>query len=401
MRDVVSKIQSVADAEYFAKKRLPAALFQTYEAGSGSDATARANTQAFEDVKFRPRAAVFNPSRNLRTTVLGHEISMPILASSVGMLKIGHQDGEAGVARAAGNAGTIAFTSGATGAPIEEVMAKATGPVFYQLYYFGGRDKSAAIIERVKKAGVSGLVLTVDTAAPVLARERLPRERRVLPASNGFRDAAKFAPQLLTKPAWTRDFLRSGREIPMPMSLREDGSPMGVFESFPGMYQQTPAWDDIAWMREYWDGPIVIKGIVTAEDARRAVDLGATAVVVSNHGGNALDGTLPTLQALPEVVAAVGDEVDVLLDSGVRRAPDVLKAMALGAKAVLLGRAYVYGLMAAGEPGVERIFELFRQGMDDSLKFLGVQSPGELDESFLKLPAHWAAPELAHAAAGR
>jgi len=389
MRNVAPRIQNFADAEYFAKKRLPKALFQTYEAGSGSNATAIANEQAFRDVMFRPNGAVFNADRDLRTTVLGHEISMPVIASSVGMLTVGHVDGEPGVAKAAGDAGTITFTSGATGAPIEQVMARATGPVFYQLYYFGGRENSAAIIERVKKAGVSGLVLTVDTAAPVTAKERPYNERRALPLNTGIKESLKFAPQALSRPRWTRDFLRHGGEIEMSMSLRPDGTAMNVFESFPGMYQQTPAWDDIAWMKEHFDGPIVVKGILTADDARRAVAAGATAVVVSNHGGNAMDGAMPTLKALPEIVDAVGDEVEVLMDSGVRRGSDVLKAMAMGAKAVLLGRAYVYALMAAGEPGVARMFEVFRQQMDESMAFLGVRTPQELDRSFLDIPAGW------------
>lgn len=391
MRDVktAARIQNFGDAEYFARKRLPAALFQTYEAGSGSNATAIANEQAFRDVMFRPNGNVFNASRDQRTTVLGHELSLPVIASSVGMLKLGHKDGEAGVAKAAGDAGTLTFTSGATAAPIEEVMARATGPVFYQLYYFGGRDASAAIIERVKRAGVAGLVLTVDTAAPVTAKERPYPQRRSLPLDTSLRETLKFAPQALSRPTWTADFLRGGRELKMPMSLRQDGAAMDVFESFPFMYQQTPDWKDIAWIREHFDGPLVVKGILTPEDARRAVDAGASAVVVSNHGGNALDGAMPTLKALPAVVAAVGDQTEVLLDSGVRRGSDVLKAMALGARAVLLGRAYVYALMAAGEPGVARMFELFRQQIDESLAFLGVRTPQELDPSFLDLPAGW------------
>jgi isopentenyl diphosphate isomerase/L-lactate dehydrogenase-like FMN-dependent dehydrogenase len=176
----------------------------------------------------------------------------------------------------------------------------------------------------------------------------------------------------------------------MAMGLHDDGTPMKFFEAVGRIYEETPAWEDIPWIRERWDGPLVIKGILTAEDARRAVDVGADAIVVSNHGGNVLDGSIPTLRVLPEIVDAVGDEIEVLMDSGVRRGVDVVKALALGAKAVLLGRAYVYALLAAGEPGVRSMLELFRQQIDEALAFLGVESVDELDASYLELPPGWA-----------
>lgn len=389
---IASRIQSVADARYFAERRVPKGIFQMFEAGSGSNVTMRENRRAFEEVLFRPRAAVFHRERELRTTVLGHEISMPAIVSSVGFLKTGHQDGEAGVARAAGAAGTIQFVSGVTNTPIEEIMAAATGPVFYQLYYIGGREASAPIIERAKAAGVSGLVLIADTPTTARPRDRLYPERRSVPAGVTLRDAIRFAPQALPKPRWLRDFVRAGIQEPqVAMGLRPDGTPMGLFEGIEKIYQQTPAWEDIPWIRRRWDGPLVIKGILAVEDARRAVDEGADGIVVSNHGGNVLDGDVPTLPVLPEIVEAVGDEIDVLMDSGVRRGTDVVKAVALGAKAVLLGRAYVYALLAGGEPGVRHMLELFRQQIDEALAFLGVRSIGDLDPSYLELPPSWAA----------
>lgn len=385
-----AKIESVADARDLAARRLPKGIFQMFEAGSGSNATMDENAQAFRDIMFRPRAAVFTEQRDLRTSVLGHELSMPAIVSSVGFLAVGHRDGEAGVARAAGDAGTIQFVSGVTNTPIEEIMAAASGPVFYQLYYIGGREASAPIIERAKRAGVSGLVLTVDTATIARPRDRHYRERAAVPTAINLREALRFAPQALVKPRWLGDYLRRGPIEPqVPMGLRPDGTPMGMFEGIGKIYQQTPAWEDLAWIREHWDGPIVVKGILTAEDARRAVAEGVDAIVVSNHGGNVLDGSVPTLRVLPEIVDAVGDEIEVLMDSGVRRGTDVVKAVALGAKAVLLGRAYVYPLLAAGEPGVRRILELFRQQIDEALGFLGVQSIDDLDASFLDLPADW------------
>ena len=340
-----------------------------FEAGSGSNATMDENEQAFRDVMFRPRAAVFAP----RARPAHHRARPRDLDAGdrlVGRLprRSGHRDGEAGVARAAGDAGTIQFVSGVTSTPIEEIMAAASGPVFYQLYYIGGREASAPIIERVKRAGVSGLVLTVDTATVARPRDRRYDERASVPTAINLREALRFAPQALAKPRWLADYLRRGPLEPqVAMGLRPDGTPMGLFEGIEKIYQQTPAWEDIPWIREHWDGPIVIKGILTAEDARRAVAEGADAIVVSNHGGNVLDGSVATLRALPEIVDAVGDEIEVLMDGGVRRGTDVVKAVALGAKAVLLGRAYVYPLLAAGEPGVRRILELFHQQIDEAL----------------------------------
>jgi isopentenyl diphosphate isomerase/L-lactate dehydrogenase-like FMN-dependent dehydrogenase len=384
------RIESVEDARRLAARRVPAGVFQMFEAGSGSNATMEENERAFRDVMFRPRATVSLPQRELRTTVLGHEISMPAIVSSVGFLGVGHRDGEAGVARAAGDAGTIQFVSGVTSTPIEEIMDAATGPVFYQLYYIGGREASAPIIERVKHAGVSGLVLTVDTATVARPRDRVYTERASVPTALNLRELLRFGPQALAKPRWLADYLRRGPLEPqVAMGLRPDGTPMGLFEGIEQIYRQTPAWDDIPWIREHWDGPIVVKGILTAEDARRAVAAGVDAIVVSNHGGNVLDGSVATLRVLPEIVAAVGDEIDVLMDSGVRRGTDVVKAVALGARAVLLGRAYVYPLLAAGEPGVRRMLELMRQQIDEALAFLGVESVHDLDPSLLDLPVGW------------
>jgi pre-mycofactocin synthase len=386
----LSRIQSVEDARLLARHRLPKGIFQMFEAGSGSNVTMDRNEEVFRELQFRPRGAVFRPERELSTTVLGHRISMPVIVSSVGFLKVGHRDGEVGVARAAGDAGTIQFVSGVTSTPIEEIMEAATGPVFYQLYYVGGRDASAPILERVKAAGVKGLVLTVDT--PTVARPRdLPyHERAAVPAGMGIGDILRFLPQLATRPAWALDYLRDGLQEPrVAMGLRADGTPMGLFEGISRIYEETPAWEDLPWIRRHWDGPIVIKGIVTVEDARRAVEEGVDAIVVSNHGGNVLDGTMPTLTALPEIADAVGDRIEVLLDSGVRRGTDVLKALALGARAVLLGRAYVYPHLAAGEPGVRHILQLFRQQVDEGLAFLGASSIHDLDPSYLHVPESW------------
>lgn len=388
MRDVTRLIQSVDDAHALARRRLPRSIFQYYEGGAGSDVTNRANLAAFEQVLFRPRVARWFPERDLRTTVCGHEISMPVGVSSCGQLAIGHRDGECGVARAAGAAGTLMFVSGATSTPIERIMEVATGPVFYQLYYLGGRERSEAIVERVKRAGVQGIVLTVDSAAPSRGpRSRPYRERARAPEGMGLREAVRFAPQAFSRPRWFADFVRDGMKPPsVAMALNDEGRPMHRFDGgIKAMYKETPRWEDIPRLRELWDGPLVVKGILRVDDARRAVDAGVDAIVVSNHGGNYLDGSMPSLRALPDIVDAVGDEIEVLFDSGVRRGIDVVRALALGARAVMLGRAYVWAHLAAGEPGVRHMLELFRQQVDDAYAFLGVTSAAELDPSFLEI----------------
>ena len=388
MRNIAARIQTVDDAREFARQRLPKSIFQYYDCGSGSDVTTRANLAAFEQVLFRPHTATWYASRELRTTVVGHEISMPVVISSCGQLAIGHRDGECGVARAAGRAKTLMILSGASSTAIEKVIAEASGPVFYQLYYFGGRDASEPIIERVQRAGAKALVLTVDSAAPSRGPRHLPyRERVRAPQGIGLWEALRFAPQALTRPAWLIDYLRDGWRAPeVAMCLDEQGHALTRFDGgIKKMYEQTPQWQDIAWIRERWKGPLIIKGILRADDARRAVDEGADAIVVSNHGGNYMDGSMPALRALPDVVAAVGHKTEVLFDSGVRRGIDVIRAMALGARAVLLGRAYVWPHLAAGEAGVDHILALFRQQIDDGLAYLGVKSIHELDRSYLDI----------------
>ena len=337
--------------------------------------TNRANLAAFEQVLFRPHVARWFPQRDLRTTVCGHELSMPVGLSSCGQLAIGHRDGECGVARAAGAAKTIMFVSGATSTPIEEIMAVATGPIFYQLYYLGGREASEAIVHRVKAAGVQGLVLTVDSAAPSRGPRLRPFwERARVPEGM---DLAEADPLRAAgpRPATLAGRLPARRDAraAVAMALNERGPPMHRFDGgIKAMYKETPRWEDIPRLRELWHGPLVVKGILRVDDARRAVAEGVDAIVVSNHGGNYLDGSMPSIRALPEIVAAVGDEIEILFDSGVRRGIDVIRALALGARAVMLGRGYVWGHLAAGEPGVHHMLGLFREQVDDALSYLGV-----------------------------
>lgn len=365
---------------------------QSFENGSGDLETLRANREAFRAVKFRPRGGGTPVApRSLRTSVLGHAIDTPLIAASVGQLGAAHPDGEAGVARAFGRAGSIQFVSGFTSTPIETIMDAASGPVYYQLYYFG--EERAAVertIERVQRAGCAGLVICIDSAAAQTPARNLPiDERRFAPTQPTVQDAFRFAPQLVTKPRWVTDFLRGRVARHAAMALDASGEPMPFATALERHFIKTPTWADLGWLRQLWDCPVVIKGALTVEDARRAVDVGATGVVVSNHGGNRLDGTMPSLWALPPIVDAVGDEIDVLFDSGIRSGTDVIKALAIGAKAVLLGRAYLYPLVAAGEPGVARILDIFEHEMCAALSLLGCGTLGHLSRRLMMYPHFW------------
>jgi isopentenyl diphosphate isomerase/L-lactate dehydrogenase-like FMN-dependent dehydrogenase len=388
MRNIESKIMSVDDAECLARRRLPKALAQGLEVGP-PDSTFSRNLDAFAAIHLRPRAAVFHPRRDLRTTVLGHEVSMPVMIAPTGNVRILHPDGEPGVARAAGAAGTIQCVSTFTGYPIEAITAAATGPVFFQLYFVGGRTNAEANIDRAQRAGCRALVITVDSAARPRAKYGV-RDRAYLPQSIDARSALRFLPQVSRRPRWLLDFARDRMNIEAAMVTGSDGRPLTIPDAASRLPAEIPTWDDLWWIRDQWRGPIIVKGVLTAEDARRAVDLGASAVVVSNHGGHMLPATAPTMQVLPEVIEAVGDQVEVLLDSGVRRGEDVVRAVSLGARAVLIGRGYLWAHAAAGEAGVRRILEVFREGIDATLALIGCPSIGALDSSFVDPPRVYA-----------
>jgi isopentenyl diphosphate isomerase/L-lactate dehydrogenase-like FMN-dependent dehydrogenase len=384
MRRIDSKIQSVEDAEDFARRRLPRSLAQGIAMGNPT-ATFDANLAAFREVSFRPRVAVSYRERDLRTTVLGHELALPVLLAPAGNLRLNHIDGELGVARAAGAAGTIQCVSTFTGYPIEEIVAASAGPIFFQLYYAGGRANAERMIDRARQAGCAALIVTVDSAAPPQAMWSV-RQRTFRPATMGLRSAIRFCPQVVTKPRWLFDFVRDGMSITTPMVTDDDGQPMTMGKALATIRAEIPVWEDFKWINELWHGPVIIKGVLTPEDARRAIDVGASAVVVSNHGGHLLDGAPASLRALPGVIDAVGDEVDVLLDSGIRSGGDVVRALALGANAVLAGRGYVWAHAAAGEQGVRRILEVFRMGLDQTLALIGCPSVAALDRSYVDAP---------------
>lgn len=381
------QVLNVADLRDLAKRRLPRVAFDYIDGGADAEVTLRENCRVYEDVRFRPRSAVATPECDLRSSVLGADIALPILLAPVGSCRLFYPRGEAAAARAAGKAGTVYILSTLSGMRLEDVKAATGGPCWYQVYLCGGRDVAQAAIARAKEAGYSALVVTIDTAVSGL-RERDFR--------NGIKELLSFNPikmlpfvgQILTRPRWLAGFLADGGLMSFPNVVLPDG-PMPYADVTAALEQSATSWDDLRWLRGVWDGPIVVKGVQIADDARRAADAGASAVVVSNHGGRQLDGVSPTLRILPEVVEAVGGRIEVLLDGGIRRGSDVAKALCLGARAVLVGRAYAYGLGAGGEDGVTKAIQILRADLVRTLKLLGCASVTQLDTSYIEAPAHW------------
>jgi isopentenyl diphosphate isomerase/L-lactate dehydrogenase-like FMN-dependent dehydrogenase len=299
-----------------------------------------------------------------------------------------HPDGEAGAARAAGAAGTAYILSTISGHKLEDVKAASSGPVFYQLYLMGAREAAEAAITRARAAGFSALVVTIDTAVSGMRERDYRNGMKELLTGNLF-EKLPFASQILTRPRWLIDFWRDGGLPKLPNVVIPGKGPMELLDVNAALARSVVTWDDLRWIRALWSGPIVIKGVLTADDARRAIDAGAAAIVVSNHGGRQLDGVAASVRVLPEIVAAVNGQVEVLMDGGIRRGTDIVKAICLGARAVLGGRAYAYGLAAAGEAGVARALEILRVDLDRTLKLLGCRSSAELDRSYVDVARSW------------
>ena len=382
------RIINIEDLRSAAKRRLPRVVFDYIDGGAEDEWTLRENCLAFEEVTFRPRCAVATPACDLRASVLGASLSMPLILTPVGSSRLMYPRGEEAAAGAAGVAGIAYALSTLSGCRLEDVAAASTGPLWYQLYLVGGRDCALSAIERAKAAGFSVLVVTIDTAVAGM-RERDLRNGVKELLSGKLGSMLPFVSQLLIKPRWLAGFLADGGLMKFPNVVVPGKGPMLYADVTAALEHSVVTWNDLDWIRQAWGGPIVIKGIHTGDDAGRAVDAGANALVVSNHGGRQLDGVAPTLRILPEVVASAGDRIEVLLDGGIRRGSDVVKALCLGARAVMVGRAYAYGLGAAGGAGVARAIEILRSDLIRTLKLLGCASIAELDRSYVDAPAQW------------
>ena len=378
---------NIEDLRRAARKRLPRVVFDYIDGGADGEITLRENVRAFEDVTFRPRSAVEIPPPDLRTQVLGTPIALPFIFAPVGSSRMFYPRGEEVAARVAGAVGTIYTLSTLSGCLLEDVKKATPGPAWYQVYLCGGRDIAAKTIGRARDVGYSALVVTIDTAVAGM-RERDFRNgtkelltRRLFPM-------LPYAGQFISRPGWLASFLADGGLMKFPNVMLPEG-PMLYTDVGAALEQSTVTWRDLEWIRNLWGGPIVVKGVHIGDDAKRAIDAGASAVVVSNHGGRQLDGVPATIRMLPEIVAAVDGRAEVLLDGGIRRGGDIVKAIAMGARAVLIGRAYAYGLGAGGATGVARAVEILRADVTRTLKLLGCPSIAALDGSYVDGPAPW------------
>jgi pre-mycofactocin synthase len=375
--------ETVAVAQRRARKRLPKSVYGALLAGSEQGLTVSDNVKAFAELGFAPHVAGLHAKRELATTVMGQPVSLPVIISPAGVQAV-HPDAEVAVARAAAARGTAMGLSSFASKPVEEVVA-ANPKTFFQTYWIGTREQLLDHLERARAAGAVGLIVTLDWSFANGRDWGSP----VIPERMDLKTMARFAPEVLQRPRWLLDYARAGRvpDLTVPnMAGRGEAAP--TFFGAYGQWLQSslPTWDDVRWLREQWDGPFMLKGVIRVDDAKRAVAAGVSAISVSNHGGNNLDGTPATIRALPAVAEAVGDQVEVLLDGGVRRGSDVVKALALGAKAVMIGRAYLWGLAANGQAGVENVLDILRGGIDSALLGLGRSSVHDLTPGDIVIP---------------
>lgn len=382
------RVICIEDFRPIAKQRIPKSVFDYLDGGAEGEVTLRENCRVFNDVTFRPRHAVAVPQCDLRTRVLGFDLALPFLLAPVGYSRLMHPGGEVAAARAAGRAGTGYILSTISGYKLEDVKAGSTGPVFYQLYLLGGRGAAEAAIDRARAAGFAALFVTIDTPVAGI-RERDYRNGMKELISGGALAKIPYLPQILSRPGWVFEYLRDGGLPGLPNVIVPGKGPLPLVDLNTALAESVVTWADLRWIREHWKGPIVIKGVLTADDARRSMDEGAAALSVSNHGGRQLDGVPASLRALPEVVEAVQGRIEVFMDGGIRRGTDIAKAICMGARAVLCGRGYAYGLAAAGEAGVDRAIEILRADLERTLRLLGCPSVAALDESYVNVPKDW------------
>jgi heme/flavin dehydrogenase (mycofactocin system) len=378
-----SWFETVAIAQRRAEKRLPSSVYGALVAGSEKGLSSSDNLASFDELGFAPHVAGLSNERSMTTTIMGQSVSMPVILSPTGVQAV-HPEGEVAVARAATNRGVAMGLSSFASKSIEEVCG-VCNQVLFQMYWSGDRDTMIQRLDRAKSAGAKGIILTLDWSFANGRDWGSPS----IPERIDLRAMLKLAPDVLVRPRWLWSFAKTGQlpDLSTPnMSAPGEKPPTFFGAYYEWMQSSLPSWDDVAWLRSQWDGPFMVKGVSRVDDAKRVVDLGATALSVSNHGGNNLDGTPAPLRALPAVVDAVGDQIEVLLDGGVRRGSDVIKALALGANAVMIGRAYLWGLAAAGQSGVENVLDIMRGGIDSALLGLGKSSIDELDRTDVIAP---------------
>lgn len=374
--------ETVLEAQRRTKKRLPPSVYAALVAGSERGRTPQENTDAFAEMQFAPHVAGHQSPRDLSTTIMGIPVSLPVMISPTGVQAI-HPDGEVAVARAAANRGIIMGLSSFASKPVEEVTA-ANENTFFQMYWTGSREQLLQRMERARAAGVKGLILTTDWSFSIGRDWGSPS----IPERMNFSALVKFAPEGLIRPKWALQWLKSGLPDLTAPNLQPPGGDAPTFFGAYGEWMQTPppSWEGVEWLRKEWGGTFMLKGVTRVDDAKRAVDAGVDAISVSNHGGNNLDTTPAAIRCLGPVVDAVGDQIEVLMDGGVRRGGDVAKALALGARGVMIGRAYLWGLGANGQTGVENVIDLLRMGLDSAVLGLGHASISELSREDFLIP---------------
>lgn len=380
------RVVNIKDLRRLARARLPDSVFDYLDGAADDEVTLKDSEKAFQEVFFKPRFAVATSACDLSVTVLGQKLDLPFILGPIGYSRLMHPRGELAASAAAGRHGTAYILSTLSGHRIEDVKAQSQGPTFYQLYLAGGRGAAEEAIARAKACGYKALFVTIDT--PVAGnRERDVRNgMKELMGKNPFKKL-KYLPNILAHPSWLAGFIADGMTRPFPNIVIPGSGPLAAIDVAAALESAQVSWTDLKWIRQLWDGPIVMKGVMTVDDARRSVDYGAQGVVVSTHAGRQLDGVPASLRVLPAIVDAVGDKTEVLYDGGIRRGADVVRAIAMGAKAVLLGRGYAYGMAAAGDAGIDRAIEIFRADIIRTLKLLGCASVSQLNASYISLRA--------------
>jgi L-lactate dehydrogenase (cytochrome) len=380
----LDKCFTISDLQTLFEKRIPPVVGDYFLGGSGDERTMRDNVAAFERTRFAPNYGVSHATIDMTTTVVGSDISMPIIAGPVGSLRTLWPQGEAIAAKAIGEAGTICTLSTLTGTRLEEVKAASPHDCWFQLYLVGGKDVALKGIKRAREAGYSALVLTIDTPVAGL-RYRDKRNGSVEAITGGIFQKLRFAPQMSRHLSWLCSYYYDGGLMDFPNIELPGGVSMPYADIGNQLQQSAVTWDDLDWIREVWQGPIVIKGVHTVHDALKAADMGAAAIVISNHGGRQLDRVLPSLQMLRDIVPHMKDRnLDVLMDGGIRSGGDVAIALATGAKAVLIGRAYAFGLGVAGEAGVTAALTILKSELEHTMRQLGCGRLSDLDESHVR-----------------
>jgi L-lactate dehydrogenase (cytochrome) len=380
----VTPITNIEDLRRIARRRIPRAIFDYVDSGSYDEITLKANRSELDAIRLRQRVLIDTSKREMTTELLGTKLSIPVAIAPTGLTGLVHGDGEIHAAKAAEAAGTVYTLSTMSICSIEDVAAELSKPFWFQLYVFRDREFSKSIIKRAQAAKCSALFVTVD----------LPqRGQRHADIKNGLTVPPRLTPRnvfdIATKPSWALKLLLSKRRSfgNIESYLKDKRSLTGAGAWANDHFEQSLSWRDIDWIRSLWPGKLVLKGINDLEDAKTAVSAGVDGIVVSNHGGRQLDGAPATAVVLPEIASAVGDRIEVLFDSGIRSGQDVLKALALGARGCLIGRAYLYGLAAMGGRGVSTALDLIRSELDVSMMLTGVVNLRDVDSSILFRPA--------------